>query len=101
MTIELMTVITVASVIFGIYQGVVNMKRNQKTDVREETAEATTMIVKLESIQKDTTEIKNEVKSLREDTKKNTEQIIRIDESLKSAWNAINKLQDRSADDGK
>ena len=51
------------------------------------------MIVKLENIGKDTSEIKADIKGVKSDVKKNTEQIIRLDESLKSAWKRINQLE--------
>lgn len=102
MTIEIMSVVTIISVAFAVISGIVNMRRNLATDDKKEAAEMTTLLIKLENIQKDTSEIKSDIRSVKEETKKNTEKIIRMDESLKSAWNAINKLQDtRSNDDGK
>lgn len=59
----------------------------------------TTVLVKLESIQSQLSEIKaefrNEINNIKSNTQKNSGDIIRIDESLKSAWNAINKMQDK------
>lgn len=101
MTIELMSLVTILSVGFAIFSGVVNLRRNKTSDDKNAASVETTLLIKLESIQKDTSEIKNDLKSVKEDTKKNTEAIIRNEESLKSAWRAINKLQDGTADDGK
>lgn len=70
------------------------MKRNKSTDDKKEATEMTTVIVKLENISKDTGEIKNDMKSVKDEVKHNTEKIIRLDESLKSAWKAINRLQE-------
>lgn len=92
MTVEVSLLIAFFSLAFGIYQGVVNMKRNKSTDDRKDASEMTTVIVKLEGIGKDTGEIKNDVRGLKEEVKHNSEQLIRQDESLKSAWKRINAM---------
>lgn len=94
MTVELATLISIVSVGFAILSGVFNMKRNKTTDDKKEATEMTTVIVKLENISKDTGEIKNDIKSVKDEVKHNSESIIRLDESLKSAWKAINRLQE-------
>lgn len=99
MTIEIALLISIVSVAFGVYSGIANMKRNKASDDKREATEMTTVIVELKQISKDTGEIKNDVKSVKSDVKHNTEQIIRLDESLKSAWRAINKLQDEKGAD--
>lgn len=100
MTIEVALLISVCSLAFAMYQGIANLKRNKATDDRKEASEMTTVIVKLESIGKDTGEIKNDMKDVKQDVRKNTEQIIRIDESLKSAWKRINLLEGKVVDSG-
>lgn len=96
MTVEVALLISLVSVAFSIYQGVSNMKRNRTTDDKRESSELTTVIVKLENIGKDTSEIKTDLKDVKSDVKKNTEQIIRLDESLKSAWKRINQLEEHA-----
>ena len=104
MAVEIMTIISVLSIGVGIFGTLKGMSRNKTADDKSEASEMTTLIVKLEGIQKDCTEIKNDIKSVKEDTKKNTEQIIRMDESLKSAWKQINtinnKIFNKGIDDG-
>lgn len=92
MTIEVALLISGLSFAFAVYQGISNMKRNKAADDKKEASEMTTVIVKLENIGKDTSEIKNDLKNIRNDVKKNSEEIVRMDESLKSAWKAINHL---------
>lgn len=94
MTIEIALLISIVSVAFALYSGISNLKRNKASDDKKEASEMTTVIVKLENISKDTGEIKNDMKSVKDDVKHNTEHIIRLDESLKSAWKAINRLQE-------
>lgn len=99
MTVEIALIISAASLFFAVYSGVSNLKRNKSADDKKEATDMTTVIVKLEGISKDTSEIKNDIKSVKDDVKQQGEQIIRLDESLKSAWKIINKLQDRKADE--
>lgn len=92
MTIEVALIISIISVFFAIFFGALNLRRNQKADDRREQSDMTTVIVKLENIQTDTSEIKNDIKSLKSDVRHNSEDIIRMDESLKSAWKRINEI---------
>lgn len=108
MTIELMSLVTILSVGFAIFSGIVNLRRNNKSDVQKDTSEMTTVLVKLENIQTNLTEIKNEfrrdIDRIKADTMDNHDDIIRIDTSLKSAWNAINEIKGnkiKTSDDGK
>ena len=99
MTIEIAMLISIVSVGFAVFSGISNLRRNKSADDRREATEMTTVIVELKQISKDTSEIKNDVRSVKSDVKHNSEQIIRLDESLKSAWKAINKLQDKEGAD--
>lgn len=103
MTVEVALLISIVSVAFSIISGIVSMGRNKTADDKHEATELTTILVKLENISGDTTEIKADIKGVKEDIKHHSEQIIRMEESLKSAWKAINKLQDKVGDtsDGK
>ena len=92
MTIEVALLLSFLSIFFAIFFGAISMRRNQKADDKREQSDMTTVIVKLESINADTNEIKNDIKSLKSDVRHNSENIIRIDESLKSAWKRINEL---------
>ena len=92
MTVEVAILVSAVSLGFAIYSGVTNMKRNKATDDKKEATEMTTVIVKLEGISRDTSEIKNDLKDVKSDVKKH-------DEPLKSAWKAINKLQDKGGGD--
>ena len=92
MTIEVALLLSFLSIFFAIFFGAISMRRNQKADDKREQSDMTTVIVKLESINADTNEIKNDIKSLTSDVRHNSENIIRIDESLKSAWKRINEL---------
>jgi len=92
MTIEVALLISGVSVAFGIYQGIINMKRNNRKDDRNEATQLTTVIVKLENISNGISEIKTEINGMKSDQKDDHDHIIRLDESLKSAWKRINEI---------
>lgn len=93
LTIEVALLISGVSLAFAIFQGITNLKRNKAVDDKKEASEMTTVIVKLENIGKDISEIKSDMRNIRNDVKSNSEKIVRLDESLKSAWKIINHLQ--------
>ena len=85
MTIEVALLISGISLAFALYSGVSNLKRNQKTDDRNEASQLTTVIVKLENIGTGVTEIKNEMSNVKNDVKESRERIIKVEESAKQA----------------
>ena len=66
MTPEISALITVISVSFAVFSGIVAIRRNNRTDDRASAAEMTTVIVKLENIADDVKEIKDNIKGLDE-----------------------------------
>lgn len=93
MLVEVSLLIAAVSLGFSIYTGVANMKRNKSSDDKKDASETTTVIVKLENIQSGISEIKADMKDMKREVKEAEEKIVRLDESLKSAWRAINKIQ--------
>lgn len=69
MTIEIALLISGVSLAFGIYQGVSNLRRNNKQDDKKDAAQLTTVIVKLENIGDGVTEIKSDLKNIKDDIK--------------------------------
>lgn len=98
MRIEAALLISIVSVIFGVYSAFVNIKRNENSDVKKDASEMTTVIVKLENINTGITEIKSELSNVKSDIKDDREKIIRIEESLKSAWKRIETIEGNKAD---
>nr|WP_308742113.1 hypothetical protein [uncultured Anaerocolumna sp.] len=93
MTIEAALVISGISLAFGIYQGVSNMKRNEKAEAKNDASELTTVIVKLENIGTGITEIKSEMTNVKNDIKEDRERIIRVEESAKQAHKRLDLLE--------
>ena len=95
MTIEVALVISGLSLAFGIYQGVTNMRRNNRKDDREDATQLTTVIVKLENISSGVLEIKNKINSVENDIKESREKIIRLEEAVKQAHKRIDQIEGR------
>ncbi len=93
LTIEVALVISGFSVAFAVYQGITNMKRNQKADDKNEASQLTTVIVKLESIGNGITEIKSEMSNVKNDIKEDRERIVKVEESTKSAHKRLDNCE--------
>lgn len=93
MTIEVALLISGISLVFGLYQGVANLKRNSHIDVKKDASEMTTVIVKLENIGNDISDIKNELSSVKQDMKDVIERIVKVEESSKSAHRRLDTCE--------
>lgn len=87
MTIEVAILISGISMAFGIYTGISNMKRSAKKDVQDDTTQLTTVIVKLENIGNDITEMKGDMRDVKDDIKDHSTRLVRVEQQLK----ALNK----------
>lgn len=98
MTIEVSLVIAAISLAFGIYQGISNMKRNNKSDTANDTAQLTTVIVKLENISKDTGEIKTDIRGVKADLRNLSDRLIKCEQQIKVLNNAVfnNRKEDEN-----
>jgi hypothetical protein len=92
MTIEITLLISIISIGFAIYFGIKNSKRNYTLDTKSDTAQLTTVIVKLENIGIGIAEIKAELFNVKNDVKEDRERIIRVEESVKQAHKRIDEL---------
>ncbi len=91
MTIEIALVISAISLAFGIYQGVSNMKRNNKNDAKSDSAQLTTVIVKLENIGNDITEIKSDLRDVKSDVKDHSNRLVKVEQQVKVLNNHVFK----------
>lgn len=83
MTVEIALVISAISLGFAIYSGVSNLKRNNKQDAKSDSAQLTTVIVKLENIGTGINEIKADVKDVKNDLKDHSDRLIRLEQQVK------------------
>lgn len=78
--------ISLASLILAAYTF---LKKNNK----ENTAELTTVIVKLENIGNGILDIKAEINSMKNDQKEDHDRLIKVDASLSSLWKQFNEMK--------
>lgn len=91
-TIEVALLVSGIAVAFALYKGMVDIKRSEKTDVKQDTTEMTTVIVKLENISTGVTEIKNEITNVKNDARESRERIIKVEESVKQAHKRLDEI---------
>ena len=84
MTIEVSIVIAGISLAFAVYSGITNMKRGQKQEIANETSQLTTVIIKLENIGNDITEIKTDLRDIRAEVRENSADIVRLKQQVKA-----------------
>lgn len=96
MTIEVALLISVVSVMFGIYSGISNLKRNNTADIKKDAVETATINVKLDTISKGVDDIKLEQKNTNKDIKELNERMLIVEQSTKSAHHRIDGIQERN-----
>lgn len=89
MTVELAVIISVISLGFGIYSGVANLKRNSRNDTKMDQSQLTTVIVKLENIGNDISEMKSDLRDVKEDLKNHSERLVKMEQQIKVLNNTI------------
>ncbi len=92
MTIEIALIISAISLGFGIYQGVSNLKRNDRQDNRAEATQITAVIVKLETIGEGVNEIKLDMRNIKNEIKDIRERLTKVEESTKSAHHRLDDM---------
>lgn len=92
MTIEISLLINIISVSCAVIFGTMAARSRSAVASKEETAEMTTVIVKLENIGTGITEIKTEMTNLKADIKENRERIIKVEESAKQAHKRLDVI---------
>lgn len=93
MSIEVTILLSAVSVSFAVFAGVSNMKRNQKQDAKSEATSMTTVIVKLENISANITELKSSTKNFQEEIKELRERQIRNEEKLDNMNHRLDDFQ--------
>ena len=98
MTVEIALVISAISLGFAIYSGVSNLKRNNKQDAKSDSAQLTTVIVKLENIGTGINEIKADVKDVKQDLKDHSDRLIRLEQQVKVLNKTVFRKDDNNED---
>lgn len=89
MNIELTILISICTLVFGFLAA----KRNFTGDIKQDTTEMTTVIVKLENIQSGVSEIKNDLKNVKEDIKEIDRRLTINEQIAKSAQKRIDEIK--------
>lgn len=92
MSIEIALLISLISVAFAVFSGIVNLKRNNTRDVTEDATQMATVITELKSISNGIDDIKKEITSIKDDVKENRDRTTRLEESCKQAHKRIDEL---------
>jgi len=86
-------IISILSLGVAAVVGFTNLKRNQTTDNRQTAAEMTTVIVKLETLNNNISEMKADVRNTRADLQEIRDRLIICEQSTKSAHHRLNVLE--------
>ncbi len=95
-------IISIISVTFSIFFGVVslvlNLKNNRRTDnsdLEDRVRENTRINMKLDAISSNTKDIKDEVVEMRKELNSHDNRIIKVEESVKSLHHRIDEMEAR------
>ena len=95
MTTTVLSLIIAGLCLFFTVFRIVNMKRNNKADVKADTTDMTTVIIKLENISTGIAEIKSDMSCMKKDFDGIKERLVRVEESSKQAHHRIDKIESR------
>ncbi len=95
MQIEIALLISGLTMAFGIYFGMVSIKRHFKEDNRKDSVQMTTVIVKLEGISEGIAEIKTDLSNVKGDIKELSERLIVAEQAVKQAHRRIDELEEK------
>lgn len=92
MTIEVALVISIISVSAAVCFGIANYKRNKSKDDKEDAGQQAKIITKLDAIDKNVEDIKEEFKNLKAKVEEDHDRIIRLEESSKQAHKRLDEI---------
>lgn len=91
----LAVIVSIISVAAMIYFNSKNSKHTDIKDIERQVAERTEMNMKLDEINRNTTDIKYDVTTVKKDIQKHAEKIIEIETSARQAHHRLDGLEDR------
>lgn len=90
--IEVSVLISGIAVICSVVMLIVTLKRNNHTDSKVQATEMTTVIVKLEAINSNVSEIRSDMKALKTDVQDLRDRVIIVEQSTKSAHKRLDTI---------
>lgn len=97
--IDVSVLLSVISVVIAAAVAATNIKRNNASDNRQEAANLTTLIVKLENISDGVNEIKSDMRSMKSDIQDLRDRLIRVEQSDKSAHHRLDTLESKKKEE--
>ena len=91
--VEFGYLISALSLIVAIIVAVTNIRRNTSADDKQQSAEMTTVIVKLENINTGINEIKADVRNVKSEVQELRERIVVVEQSAKSLHKRVDSLE--------
>lgn len=97
--IDVSVLLSVISVVVAAAVAVKNIKRSNASDNRQEAANLTTLIVKLENISDGVNEIKSDMRNMKSDIQDLRDRLIRLEQSDKSAHHRLDTLESKKKEE--
>lgn len=91
---ELGYLISILSLIVASIVGFTNLRRNNSADDKKQSAEMTTVIVKLENINTGINEIKADVRNVKSEVQELRERIVVVEQSTKSLHKRVDEIKE-------
>ena len=88
-------VIAAFSLLFAVYSGIANLKRNNKTDTTAEVSQTVSVMTKLEYISSGISDIKNEIGNVKTEVQGLRDRVVAGEESIKQAHKRIDEIVHR------
>lgn len=95
MTVDVALLLSIVSVFFAIFSGIINLKRNQTTDTKNETTQLTTVLVELKYISNGITDIKHELSNVKEDIQQLRDKNTSHSECIKNLIHRVTDIEKR------
>ena len=89
----ILSVITGCSLLFGIFSGLVGLRKSTRSEAGKHASEMMMVIVKLEDISVGITEIKSDLSNVKGDIRELTERLIVAEQAIKQAHRRLDDLQ--------
>ncbi len=87
--------ISLASLLLGVYTGLSTVRREARAEQRKDASELTTVIVKLEDISAGIGEIKGDLSGVKGDIRELTERMIVAEQQIKQMGARLGELEER------
>ena len=89
----LLSLVTGISLLFGVFSGLVGLRKSTRSEAGKHASEMMMVIVKLEDISVGVTEIKSDLSSVKGDIRELTERLIVAEQAIKQAHRRLDELQ--------